>query len=42
MHEGHFLNVSFFAKQFFGILGLHIETEWVFNLIKVLSLATKL
>jgi hypothetical protein len=35
-HEGQFLNVGFFAKQVFGILGFQIEIEKMFNLIGVL------
>jgi hypothetical protein len=33
MHEGHFLNVSFFTKQILGILSLQIEIEWVLVLL---------
>jgi hypothetical protein len=35
-HEGQFPNVSFLAKQVFGILKSQIETKKMFNLVGVL------
>jgi hypothetical protein len=35
-HEGQFPNIAFLAKQILGILGFHIETKRVFNLVGVL------
>jgi hypothetical protein len=36
MHEGQFLDMSFFANQILGILSSKIETKQVFNLVGVL------
>lgn len=37
IHEGQFLKVGFLAKQVFRILGFHIETKKMLNLVGVLT-----
>jgi len=38
IHEGQFSKVRFLAKQIFRILGFHIETEKILNLVGVLTI----